>query len=448
MTDDAPIRRRARYGLNLAVAALGGEAGRYRALHRAMDWTRLEPAAVRERQTERLRELLIHAGRVVPYWRDLFRARGFDPAALRGPEELARLPELTKADVRAAGERMLAEDVPRRRLRERRTGGSTGEPLRFYVTRAEHEEDLGICLRANAIVGILPGDPVAKVWGYGRPQRLGNLVAPLTGRVFLDAYHTSAEDLDRWLRELGRVRPRMIYGYARALHELARHARRVGARVPGLRIVATTAEKLLPEHRATIESALGVTVIDMYGAHEVPRIASECLHGRLHLAPDAAVIEHVPSERGASRILVTSLTHRAMPLVRYAIGDLGDPDPRPCDCGLPFACLSLDVGKEHNVLVLPSGRPLHTGFFFKPLYHLDAIAQLQIRHERPDSVVIAYVPAAGQGEAARAAIERALEPLRRELDGEVRVESRAVPEIPLTASGKRPLVVSSVAGNR
>ncbi len=448
MRDEAPLVRRARYALNLSVAALAGEAGRYRALRRAMEWTRLDPEAVRQRQSERLRDLLIHAGRVVPYWRDLFRAAGFDPAGLREPEQLSRLPELTKAVVRAAGDRMLAEDVPRRRLIERRTGGSTGEPLRFYVTRAEHEEDLGICLRANAIVGILPGDPVAKVWGYGRPQRLGNLVAPLTGRVFLDAYRTGSEDLDRWLRELERVRPRMIYGYARAIHELARHAGRVGARIPGLRIVATTAEKLLPEHRATIEAALGATVIDMYGAHEVPRIASECLHGRLHLAPDAAVVEHVPGERGASRILVTSLTHRAMPLVRYAIGDLGEPDPRPCGCGLPFPCLSLDVGKEHNVLILPSGRPLHTGFFFKPLYHLEAIAQLQIRHERPDSVVIAYVPAEGAGESARAAIERALAPLRRELDGEVRVEARAVLEIPLTVSGKRPLVVSTVAGTR
>lgn len=448
MSAAAGWQRRARYGIRFTLSAFGGETGRYRALHRAMAWTRLDPEAVRRQQTERLRELLQHARKNVPHWRELFRARGFEPAALRGPEDLAALPVLTKADVRAAGARLLAEGVPSSQLRERRTGGSTGEPLRFYVTRAEFEEEMGMALRSDALVGVLPGDPCAKIWGYGRPQRLGNLIAPLTGRLYLDAYRTAEADLDQWVRQLRRLRPRMIYGYARALHELARHVRRRGTGIPGLQVVGSTAEKLLPEHRATIESALGVRVIDMYGAHEVPRIASECLQGRMHLSPDAAVVEFEPTERGGSRILLTSLTHRAMPLIRYAVGDLGEPDPRPCGCGLPFPCMSLDVGKEHNVLLLPGGRPLHTGFFFKPLYHLDAIDQLQIRHEQPDRIAVAFVPVPGQGEAALAAVERALSLMRRELGGGIHLEARPVSALETTPSGKRPLVVSLVEGTR
>ncbi|MBN2193935.1 MAG: phenylacetate--CoA ligase family protein [Polyangiaceae bacterium] len=446
--DPAEMQRRARYGLNYTLAAFGGEAGRYAALRRAMEWTSLDGETVRRRQLACLREILGHAGRFVPYWRELFRAHGFDPTAVRGPEDLGRLPVLTKEAIRSGGERMLAENVPRGRLRERRTGGSTGEPLRFFVTRAEFEEQIGVCLRANVLVGVAPGDPIAKVWGYGRPQRIANAIAPLTGRLYLDAYRTSEADLADWIRDLVRIRPRMLYGYARALHELARYVHRNRIVVPRLGIVATTAEKLLPEHRTTIEEALGARVIDMYGAHEVPRIASECLYGRMHLAPDAAVVEFVPDGNGSSRILLTSLGHRAMPLIRYDIGDLGEPDPRPCDCGLPFPCMSIDFGKTHHILVLPSGRPLHTGYFFKRLYHLDAIDQVQIRHERPDLIVIAYVPAVGQADAAQAALGAALGPVRHDLAQDARVETRAVAEIPPTARGKRPLVVSLVDGTR
>lgn len=448
MTHTRTWVRRARRAVNWGLGAVRGQAGRYAALERSLRWTHLSADELQHRQLQALREVLDRASRTVPYWRSTFRTLGFDPTSVRDLGDLTRLPLLTKADIRTAGDRMLAEDVPRRRLLERRTGGSSGEPLRFFVTREEFEEQIGVCLRAEVLVGVLPGDPVAKVWGYGRPQPFGNLLAPLTGRVYLDAYRTSAEDLRAWLRLLRRCRPKMIYGYSRALHELARHAGRTGVVIPGLAVVATTAEKLLPEHRATIESELHCRVIDMYGSHEVPRLASECLHGRMHLAPDAAVVEFLPEARGSSRIVVTSLMSHAMPLIRYDLGDSGEAEPGPCDCGLPFPCMSLDVGKMHHVLILPNGRPLHTGYFFKRIYALDAIDQFQIRHERPGLIAIAYIAAEGQDEAARRAVERALAVARSELGNEVTVEARPVSEIPPTPRGKRPIVVSYVEGDR
>ncbi len=444
-------KRQFRHGLNRLIGAASGDSARFAALERAMEWTRLGPDEVRERQLLQLRKVLVHAQATVPYWREVFEDCRFDPAALRDTSELSRLPVLTKTIIREQGERMLSSVFPRRILRERRTGGSTGEPLRFYVTREEFEEQMGIALRSQALVGIRPGDAMAKFWGYRSPNRFGNLIAPLTGRVYLDAYATDENDLNRYLRLLRRTPPRLIYGYTQAIHELAKHAERIGADIPGLAIIATTAEKLHPEQRLRMESVFGAKVIDMYGAHEAPRLASECLAGRMHLAPDSAVMEFDPlpdtDDADSCRVLMTSLTGFAMPLIRYDIGDQARPAPGGCECGLPFACMSMDVGKAHHMFALPSGRRLFSGYFYKPVYGIDAIARFQICHAERDLIRIAYVPVAAREVEAKAELERVIEPMRAELAGEAAIVIEAVADIPRTPSGKQPAVVSLVSSD-
>lgn len=67
------------------------------------------PERIRERQLGRLNGVLIHAGATVPFYRERFRSAGFDPRGFMDPAELARLPLLTKSDIRAAGDRLLSD---------------------------------------------------------------------------------------------------------------------------------------------------------------------------------------------------------------------------------------------------------------------------------------------------------------------------------------------------
>jgi len=59
-------------------------------------------------QLERLKQLLVHAGQHVPYYRDLFRRAGFNPRAMRALSDLAALPPLTRLSVQEQGERLLS----------------------------------------------------------------------------------------------------------------------------------------------------------------------------------------------------------------------------------------------------------------------------------------------------------------------------------------------------
>lgn len=425
-----------RAGLQIAMDAAIGEFGRYRGLPAAMRLARASADEVRAIQLARLREVLTRAGRDVPHWRAVFATAGLDPARAV-IEDLRALPVLTKADIRRSGDTLLADWARGRKLMRRQTGGSTGEPLVFWVTHAEYEAQMTTVLRSFSLVGMPPGTRVAKVWGYGRPFRPANAIAPFTGRAYLDAYSADDTALDRSLRVLERSRTQALYGYASALAALARHAARRSAHLPHLRTVCTTSETLFPEQRPEIEATLG-RVHEMYGCHEVPRLAHECREGRLHMAPDAAVIEIVDD-----RVLLTSLQSHAMPFLRYDVGDRACWDERgPCPCGLPFDALTLDAGKAHYVFDLPGGS-VHSSYFFKPLYRIDGVKALQIRRTAANRIELVIVPHPGRGADATAEAERIASGFRQRFP-EVSIEVVAAEEIEPTASGKRPVVVSLV----
>src|SRR5687767_10409928 len=101
-------------------------------LRRELERTQwLSAQQLQAQQTERLKSFLARVGRTVPYYRELFAQRGLDPARVAAVEDLQRLPLLTKATIREHTDAMKAEGAgPLVRFN---TGGSSGEPLVFYM---------------------------------------------------------------------------------------------------------------------------------------------------------------------------------------------------------------------------------------------------------------------------------------------------------------------------
>ena len=124
-----------------------------RALERSQ-W--LPPAELEALRLARLRRLLARAGARVPYYREIFRRLGFDPERVRALSDLERLPFLTKAEIRAHADALKAEDA--RGLAPFNTGGSTGEPLVFWIGRERVSRDVAAKWRATRWWGVEIGD--------------------------------------------------------------------------------------------------------------------------------------------------------------------------------------------------------------------------------------------------------------------------------------------------
>ena len=182
------------------------------AVHKRMEETQWwSPAQLRELQIQRLRELLQSVNTHVPYYRGLFAQLKFDPAKGDSPDALRALPFLTKAVIRANTEQLKADNA--QGLARFNTGGSSGEPLIFFIGNERVSHDVAAKWRATRWWGVDIGDPEIVVWGS--PIELGSqdyvrlIRDKLMRTKLLPAFEMSAAKLDGFVAEIRAMRPRM-----------------------------------------------------------------------------------------------------------------------------------------------------------------------------------------------------------------------------------------------
>ena len=132
----------------------------------------LSSEEVRHLQWRRLQALLEHAYGQCPFYRQRFDRAGLKPSDLRRLEDLRALPVLEKRDIQEQGDDMVARNWPRGDLIRNQTGGSTGAPVAFYLSKARKCSRAAATLRHNRWAGWEVGDRAAVIWGaraIGRP---------------------------------------------------------------------------------------------------------------------------------------------------------------------------------------------------------------------------------------------------------------------------------------
>lgn len=411
---------------------------RYARLAELLPILQLDRDAVLRRQRRDLEAMV----RFAAAHTDFYAAR-LAPLPDAGPLDISALPVLEKPEVVAHMAAMLVRDADPARVRVGHTGGSTGRPMAFYYDQAKHELMHAGMMRGFMMSGWRPGQRVLHLWGAARDVGPGGVFGrrgggPLATERALGAIEYSEARLASWLRVIRDWRPVLLYGYASALGELARFVVDQGLPPPrGLLGVYSTAEVLHQGQRALIEQAFGCKVFNQYGCREVPNIAWECRAGQLHVFTDMVYLESVPGPEG-DRLLVTSLTNRLMPFIRYAVGDTGRLLEGDCPCGLPFPLMQMDLCRHNDLVETPDGRRIHPAYFNRLLYGLTQVQQYQWVQTAPDRLQLDLVSALRLSAETLHAIER---DLRRELDPGMTLEVRYLDGIPRTASGKHRFVI-------
>src|SRR5215469_5214663 len=286
----------------------------------------LPEATLRQRQHERLGQILRYAAGHSPYYQQVFRERGFDPGNFTAAE-FATLPLLTKAIIRSSTDEILSREYPRSALDQHKTGGSTGVALTAYFDPAWHDPRSADALRTNQWAGCLYGMKTASLWGNPPLPRTfkQRLRATLLDRfIYLDTIDLNDRSIGEFIDRWRRGKPEVLYGHAHSLYILARYLLAHDVRDLRPRGIISTSMMLLQPERAVIEEAFSCKVFDRYGSEEVGLIAAECEHHQgLHLNIENLYIEFLredgseaaPGEEGA--IVITDLFNRGMPFIRY-----------------------------------------------------------------------------------------------------------------------------------
>jgi phenylacetate-CoA ligase len=413
----------------------------------AMQWLPVEE--LRRLQLSRLVRVVDHAVRTVPFYRDLFDELGLKAGDIRTFEDFAGLPLLTKQDLRENLPRMLSSASDASRRVDNATGGSTGEPVRFYQDMDVFDAMQGSFMLGLSFAGWKPSDMIVNIWGNPRDTASARpSVNPrhwLSGSITLNAYRYGRREMDDWLEVLARFRRVFLYGYVSVLGDLAEHILACGRKPSSVRAVTTSAEKLHDHQRELISRAFGCRVHDQYGSREVPCIAVECEHGGMHLLPHSAYAEFLP-EPGSElkRVVVTGLTNRTMPLLRYEIGDYATPLSGTCPCGRGFPLLRMDIGRIYDFMLSACGDKIHGAYFVKIIKGIEGVLSFQFRQSVPGDVELLVTCMKDMSEASTARLKALPECVATDHRGGIRLRVRFVEDIPRTIGGKHRYIVCEV----
>jgi phenylacetate-CoA ligase len=97
----------------------------------------LSKTELHDLQWQRVGTLLQHAYEYVPYYREVMQDARLDPKSIIRERSLEKLPLLDRSTVRQQLQRLRATNISADRFVPNGTGGSTGEPLRFFDDREE-----------------------------------------------------------------------------------------------------------------------------------------------------------------------------------------------------------------------------------------------------------------------------------------------------------------------
>ena len=400
----------------------------------------------------RLQTLLAHAAAHVPYYRELFGQIGFSPSHTTSLSVLQRLPLLSKPLVRSHQQELRSEIAGP--LKRCGTGGSSGDPLVFFIGKDRITHDVAAKWRATRWWGVDIGDKEMVLWGspieLNAQDRLKALRDRLIRTCLLPTSRMSEDDLDRFLERMRAFRPRMLFGYPYAISRFAGHAEKRGVRLDhlGVKVAFVTAERLYQEQRELIERVFGCRVANGYGGRDSGFIAHECPEGGMHISAEDIIVEILDNDGqvlppGApGEIIITHLATRDFPFIRYCTGDIGVLDDRLCRCGRGLPLIKEVQGRSNDFVAALDGTLFHSSALNHIFRDLGGIQQFKVVQESLDLTRVQVVPGPGFREELLWEIDRKF---KARLGQGVRVLVEKTTDIPPEKSGKYRYIISHVA---
>jgi len=285
-------------------------------------------------QLARLKSSLHHAYENSPVYRAKFDDHDVHPDDLNTLEDLARFPFTTKQDLRDNYPFGLFAVPMEQIIRLHASSGTTGKPIVVGYTHADIEVWSEVVARSIRAAGGQAGDKVHVAYGYGLftgglgahygAEHLGCTVIPMSGGQ-TEKQVQLIQDFDP---DIIMVTPSYMLNIA---DEMDRQG--VDANTLSLRVGLFGAEPWTDAMRRQLQDRLGIDAVDIYGLSEVigPGVAQECVESKDgptvwedHFYPEIIdpVTNEVLADGEEGELVFTSLTKKAMPVIRYRTRDL------------------------------------------------------------------------------------------------------------------------------
>lgn len=293
----------------------------------------------------------------------------------------------------------MAFDPQKTSLMHFSTSGTTGTPLKVVKTVEDYNAQVKNLWKYRAkMYGIFPFTKTLNLYLYNS-QKLSGLSADQ------HTYYLNISELDMQhflevVDEIDDFQPEYILAFTSSILRLFAFYKKSNKPIPrSIRIIECVGEPLRNYQKAFMESLCNATVVLNYSSTEVLGMALSCPCGHMHLISENVMVEIEENQRiccqyEEGNIIITSLHSKAMPFIRYRIGDRGRLIPgKTCSCGNHSDIIEITGGRTSDFIELSKNQRIHSVVLCNVIerisYQLnDCILQFQIKQLSNDELQI------------------------------------------------------------
>ena len=299
---------------------------------------------LREVQLRRLQGIVQRSYDNVALFRQRMDAKGVKPEDIRSLDDVRHLPFTVKSDLRDTYPFGLFASPQSEIVRLHASSGTTGKPIVVAYTQEDIAVWSSVMVRSFAAAGLNRGDVIQVAYGYGLftgglgahygAEELGAMVIPISGG-----------NTDRQIMIMKDFGSTAICCTPSYFTHLMERAAEMGVDFRDIPLKAGIfgAEPWTEGMRQHIQAFTGIKAYDIYGLSEIigPGVACECQHqAGPHIFEDHFLPEIIdpltgePLPDGAEgELVLTTLSKKAMPMIRYRTRDITSLDATVCECG-------------------------------------------------------------------------------------------------------------------
>lgn len=323
----------------------------------------MESSDLKNIQSERLKETVDYIYKNCPMYKKKLDAFGVSPAQIRGIGDIKKLPFATKDDMRDSYPFGLFSAKPEDIAEIHVSSGTTGNPTVVGYTKEDIKLWSEVMARAFCCAGAEPGDKIQVAYGYGLfTGGLGSHYGAM--EMGLTIIPASSGQTKRQLKLMTDFKPRVLACTPSYALYMAEEAKEMGLdpRNGSWKIGVFGAEPWSESMRQEIESTWNMLATDIYGLSEIigPGVAQECPRkAGLHIFWDVFYPEIINSKTGEEvkagedgELVITTLTKRGMPLLRYRTRDIVRISYEKCPCGRTSPRISKIKGRSDDMIIV------------------------------------------------------------------------------------------------
>lgn len=353
------------------------------------------------------------------FYQKLF--KGFSAADITGLQDLQRLPFTYANDLRGNASQFLCvsqDDISRVVTLD--TSGTTGDAKRIYFT--DKDQQLTVDYFQYGMAAVTDkGDRVLILFPGERPGSLGALLATALKRLGTETIpYGIVRDIPAVLEVMRREKVDCVVGIPTQVFAVARYAEHAGIPIR-LKGVLLGSDHVSGAVAGELKRLWGCPVFDHYGMTEMGlgggTECAACNGYHLHEADiyfeivDPLTGEAVP-EGQPGEVVVTTLTRRGMPLIRYRTGDISRFLTEPCFCGATQWRLDKITGRKDRQVLLKGNGCFSMPDLDEALFAVDKVVDFTAEVDNVQNATqlsISVVVVGQPGETAEPAVIKALD---------------------------------------